>query len=493
MKIRLQNIGIVKESTISIDGLTVITGKNNSGKTTVGKTLYSLIDATANILSKSRVDRAQYISKKLDDILEDMDFLRFVFRAYEFDEKDDELACSYLSKFSHLKFLLSGEYRHDIPLLEIESFARNLYEDLTNIDVQLFCDEVVSKFGTRYAFAKDKKQNKEKTEIFIRDCFKKVQSMLEELFVKLSKDPQLIDYTRESINQTLRTEFAGQIQPAKIDVDYSKIELFNEDTLCFDIKIAGNKVLNENKPVFLASPYKKTYFIDDPYIVDDTTTSRRNSRMQISDEPDSFLKPNNIVPHNFKLKYVLRSKPNPSILEQTFLNDALQKIKEEISKIIPGTFEFSNAGDYYVQNGKKLKVSNLATGSKMFSIIKILLEKGELDKSTLLVLDEPEAHLHPQWQNNFAEMIVLLVKELGVNILLTTHSSNFVLALDAYMRKYQIQHLTNFYQTKFSSDEMVEYECVNENMNDIYNDFLQYLSEVKMLRDYIIRNAGETE
>lgn len=42
MQIRLKNIGIVKDSTIVLDGLTVITGKNNSGKTTVGKTLYSL-------------------------------------------------------------------------------------------------------------------------------------------------------------------------------------------------------------------------------------------------------------------------------------------------------------------------------------------------------------------------------------------------------------------------------------------------------------------
>ncbi len=492
MKIRLQNIGIVRESTISIDGLTVVTGKNNSGKTTVGKTLYSLIDATTNILSKARVDRAQYVSKKLDDILDDMDFLRFVFRSYEFDDNESELACSYLSKFSSLKLFLSGAYRHDIPLSENEQFARNLYEDFTNIDMQLFSNEVVSKFGTRYVFSKDKKENEKKTEVFIRDSFQKSQLVLEELFATLSKDPQLIDYTRESINQTLRTEFAGQIQPTKIDVKYSKIELFSDDTLCSDIKIVGNKVLNENKPVFFASPYKKAYFIDDPYIVDDTSTARRGSRMQANDEPNSFLKPNNIVPHNSKLKYVLRSKPVPSVLEQTFLNESLQKIKEEISQIIPGTFEFSNAGDYYVQNGKKLKVSNLATGSKMFSIIKILLEKGELDKSTLLVLDEPEAHLHPKWQNSFAEMIVLLVKELGVNVLLTTHSSNFVLALDAYMRKYQIQHLTNFYQTKILSDEMVEYECVNENMSDIYNDFLQYLSEVKMLRDHIMRNAGET-
>ena len=88
-------------------------------------------------------------------------------------------------------------------------------------------------------------------------------------------------------------------------------------------------------------------------------------------------------------------------------------------------------------------------------------------------------------------MIVLLVKELGVNILLTTHSSNFVLALDAYMRKYEIEDLTNFYRTTFNENEMVDYECINDNMNVIYQDFLQYLSEVKVLRNECLKNTGD--
>ena len=127
----------------------------------------------------------------------------------------------------------------------------------------------------------------------------------------------------------------------------------------------------------------------------------------------------------------------------------------------------------------------------MFSIVKILLEKGELDSDTMLILDEPEAHLHPQWQNAFAEMAVLLVKELDVNILLTTHSPNFMLALDANMRKYGMAEKTNFYQTDIVEDGFVQYHCVNDDMGKIYQDFLQYLSEAKMLRSKYLYDIGE--
>ena len=64
MHIKLENIGIIKESTIALDGLTVITGKNNSGKSTVGKALYALLDAVCDLQDKAKKDRLYYIRTK---------------------------------------------------------------------------------------------------------------------------------------------------------------------------------------------------------------------------------------------------------------------------------------------------------------------------------------------------------------------------------------------------------------------------------------------
>ena len=200
-------------------------------------------------------------------------------------------------------------------------------------------------------------------------------------------------------------------------------------------------------------------------------------------DSETVLNPDRISSHADKLIRVLRNNRSLTVFEQTVLDNDFKEVQTYIDNIIPGTFEFSVDGEFYVQSGRKLKIGNLATGSKMFSIIKILLEKGEIDASTMLILDEPEAHLHPQWQNAFAEVIALLVSKLNVNVLLTTHSPNFMLALDASMRKYKLEDRTNFYQTDVLEDGFVRYSCVNDDIGKIYQDFAKYLSEAKMLRN----------
>ena len=191
-----------------------------------------------------------------------------------------------------------------------------------------------------------------------------------------------------------------------------------------------------------------------------------------------------ILSHENKLKLVVNRPNMKSVFESGIIEERYKNIKAKIDDVLPGEFVFTNEGQFYVNDGVKLKSSNLATGSKMFSIIKLLLSKGEITEKTLLILDEPEAYLHPKWQNLFAEIMILLVKELGCHILLTTHSPNFMLALEANMRKYDAANICNFYQTRqVGETAFVNYKCVNNSLEDIYEDFVTYLSEMKSLRD----------
>ena len=140
---------------------------------------------------------------------------------------------------------------------------------------------------------------------------------------------------------------------------------------------------------------------------------------------------------------------------------------------------------YYEEMDKEpLRVQNLATGSKMFSILKNLLEKGEINFETMLILDEPEAHLHPEWQNVFAEVIVLLVKELDTHVLLTTHSPNFLMAIEAYAKKYGLLDKADYYMAEHNEDNYtVDYVCVNDKLSQIYSSFTLPLVKVKQMKD----------
>lgn len=480
MHINLDNIGIVKNSRIELDGLTVITGKNNSGKTTVGKTVYSMLDAVCDMPKKAKSDRRHYIVRQLEKVKNEIEFFRF------FLVREDE---NEYVKYKNVKKLVTGMYRRELRQHEVEKYAHDLLCELQVTDIlELKDNPDIRRYFGNFGFLTQNEGNYEK---IIQERIYRAIIIIEKMFIDIDKDLELIDYARKSVNQTLNVEFAKQIQPVKDEGCISRVGLLDEDAVLFDFTISNNKIVNEGERIYYNSPFQKVYLIDDPYILDDISTTQIYREYSEAESEDGILNSNRIHSHSFKLKSTLRKGKTLSVFEETVLDDSLKKIKNQIDSVIPGSFEFANDGDYYIQNGAKLKIVNLAAGSKMFSIIKMLLEYGEIDETTMLILDEPEAHLHPMWQNAFAETIVLLVKEAGVNVLLTTHSANFMLAIDAFMRKYDISDKTNFYQTDKRDDGFVQYRCVNHDMGKIYDDFLQYLSEVKMLRNHYLHGLEE--
>ena len=59
MFIQIENVGKVREAAIEIDGITVIAGENNTGKSTVGRTLFAIFNGFCNVdeaLMKERQD-----------------------------------------------------------------------------------------------------------------------------------------------------------------------------------------------------------------------------------------------------------------------------------------------------------------------------------------------------------------------------------------------------------------------------------------------------
>ena len=107
-------------------------------------------------------------------------------------------------------------------------------------------------------------------------------------------------------------------------------------------------------------------------------------------------------------------------------------IEDEICSLINGKFKKDELGNFYFEReNKKISLLNTATGIKYFGIFQVLSQNNYLNEGTVLVLDEPEVHLHPKWQLEMAKIIVELVKN-GVKIVVNSHSPYMIEALQRY-------------------------------------------------------------
>ena len=75
MEIILKNIGKVKEANIKIDGITVIAGENDTGKSTISKALFTAFNTFYNINDKVELQRKRSIENIINKhITNEIDF-----------------------------------------------------------------------------------------------------------------------------------------------------------------------------------------------------------------------------------------------------------------------------------------------------------------------------------------------------------------------------------------------------------------------------------
>ena len=120
-----------------------------------------------------------------------------------------------------------------------------------------------------------------------------------------------------------------------------------------------------------------------------------------------------------------------------------ESIELDIKDIIDGQFVVDNFGNFiFNKNGENIELINTAMGIKYFGIFQVLLNNNHFYKGQILILDEPEVHLHPSWQLKLAQIIVKLVKY-GLKVILNSHSPYMIEALQRYAQKAEINN--NFY------------------------------------------------
>lgn len=190
----------------------------------------------------------------------------------------------------------------------------------------------------------------------------------------------------------------------------------------------------------------------------------------------------------------LRDKNTDDLTDED--NDKLNDIYEKITDIIGGETYYSSLfkikdyseDAYYFKpdNNDQFRV-NISSGTQQISILQVLLHNNKLQPGTFLIIDEPEVNLHPTWQIKFAQILILLVKELDINLYLNSHSPMFIEAVSLYSQYYDLKNDINVYLTQKQNNDKYNFRKIDANdMGAVYENLTSPYDELDKLKAKIL-------
>ena len=411
MKLTINNIGKLKNAEVVIDGITVITGENDTGKSTVGKVLWSVFNSFFEIKKQIRTD-------KISSILEELR------RVSSMQDIRNNLVHSSIVEYD----------------LDLNDFLKQLEKKLEVLnDVRGLDDE-----------SKDE----------LKDTLEKIKKRINLSDDEIMKKITQINFNKEFNSQINNLNF---LEEGNIDL---KIKNKNINLIISDDKI-------QIKDFF--SLYENVMLLDNQRIIDNLAENIILSANKIFSIIENL--------HNSKFISMLRNDKSSTATDNILNEEKLSKIEEKLNKIVDGKFLKKDFGVYFYRNksGKEINIKNLSTGFKVFSIIKLLIQNNQLRENGTIILDEPEIHLHPEWQLKFAELIVLLQKEFGMHILLTTHSPYFLNAIEVFSERHKIDDKCKYYVAENEGNSSI-IKDVTGNTREIYRKLARPIQDLENIR-----------
>ena len=419
MFLSIRNTGKISSAEIEISGITVMAGVNNTGKSTIGKVLFCLFNSFYRIEQQIRQERITKIGWIITSA--------YQAAANRIPREVDlyTFAATYI--FEH-----KASYRNSAYLIV----------DLKNLYIE-----------------GDKSAEKYLSNDFLSEVSEKIMQILdvsdEEIFVTV-------------LQRRLQGEFNMQINSIYRPGLQSEIALKIKNKEV-NISIIDNEYITIENNFSLET---EVIYLDDPLVLDDTRSFELGS-------------------HRDHLKANLSKRDKaPSVkdaIEQAVASKKLETVLAQMNKVCKGKLvRKPNSTRYAVEYREgdletALDIKNLSTGMKAFAILKTLLLNGSLEENGIIILDEPEIHLHPEWQLRFAETIVLLQKEYSLHILLNTHSPYFLEAIEVYSHKYGVSNKCKYYLAE-DNGTIASITDVTNKIEKIYEQLAGPLQDLEDMR-----------
>lgn len=425
MRVIAKNIGPINKADIELNKITVVAAENSTGKSSLSKLVYCSINSINNLTYLSMVS---YLSEVID-------CLDYIYERLVNNDVFEDQSISETKSVSKDKFGLIKE---------------NIISDVVALKYQT--SSSLSDFKDYVDKIKDGITHKDFESIQVR------VKKLEDLKIK-----GITEFDAKSMESILFDQFRLSLVRSGSDgAQFSVLENGNE---ILDVSVDSNNNVTSCKRKY--SDIKHVTYIDNPYVLDNCT--------YLDDK--SFRLYERITKKDSDLYYKLTF--NSERVSSNKCNEVLSRIDSIIGGTIGYSDDKSKSIVYRVDDLYDIPMKNTATGIKPFGILKLLGGNGYFDESNLVIIDEPEVHLHPIWQVKFAELLIDLSLNYGVNFMINTHSTYFVEAINAFSRTKNFSDSVNYYMIErgLNGSKVVDNENTLQEIYKVMNTSYSLLDE----------------
>lgn len=423
MKFTVQNVARVSLAKIELGGITVMAGANGTGKSTISRALMTLCSVSGRIPELVQNERIRSIYGFLRESFGRHGGDVFIPNEY-FDVR----------KYPELSSLLSHELWDDFVAVRtwFESGSGNL---------------------KIFLYPQDFLEKQECTEALL-EAKDKILGML---------DRSEVEYAGHACKKSFERAFCGQIAPVFRSDGESRIHIGEEEDP--GASKNGIVVAFTNGKLDRFAGLGRILFPSVMYF-----------------EPLNYVDFINVPEWRISDRYTagglcvcraVTRKPskNLSLEQDKELQDAVQSVKEIVGTIrgrlvddadqeIKFAEKFSN-GEFMID------VKNIASGMKTMAAIVRAVENRSIQRGSMLIIDEPESNLHPEWQVQFAHFLVLLSKRLNITLLLNTHSPYFLQAIRKYSKISEVK--SHYYNMTFDGNgDSFHTESVSDRIDVVF-------------------------
>lgn len=211
-----------------------------------------------------------------------------------------------------------------------------------------------------------------------------------------------------------------------------------DDVIQYEFEESINSIEGSNEPTILLSALGLSYRVQEETLFDESPYSVLMRYGLINRLFGSF--------KNLSKSYVFPPSRGPVLTEEiipkTGLYDKFKNGLLQINRIPPhseevdiqlinlfktildGSVAYKDGKYFYDTLGDTIPISSAAASVREIAPIAMLVDRNAVDKSAILI-EEPEAHLHPIKQRMMADIVCLLNKY-GAYLQITTHSDYFI-------------------------------------------------------------------